>query len=151
MIYYVVLCSDLTADGTPFRFGKDADGNYGYIVTDEAGADSVIPFKKGNANVYKIYSKDLSGVSQGYTYTGNIKVDVKAVLPDLYDKLTESNFIVDWKHLWLSSRNVADYKFDRTLSYDNDNGILTYSQGFYVSGGGYFTVTKYDIYVIVNL
>ena len=38
--------SDLTADGTPFRFGKDADGNYGYIITDEAGADSVIPFSK---------------------------------------------------------------------------------------------------------
>lgn len=40
--------SNLTADGTPFRFGKDADGNYGYIITDEAGADSVIPFSDGN-------------------------------------------------------------------------------------------------------
>ena len=41
------LNSNLTADGTPFRFGKDAEGNFGYILTDEMGADSVVPFKKG--------------------------------------------------------------------------------------------------------
>lgn len=38
--------SNLTADGTPFRFGKDSDGNYGYIITGEDGADSVIPFNR---------------------------------------------------------------------------------------------------------
>ena len=37
--------SNLTADGTPFRFGKDSDGKYGYIITGEDGADTVIPFK----------------------------------------------------------------------------------------------------------
>ena len=42
------LNSSLTADGTPFRFGKDSEGNFGYIITDETGADSVIPFKKGD-------------------------------------------------------------------------------------------------------
>lgn len=40
--------TNLTADGTPFRFGKDSDGNYGYIITDEAGADSVVPFRRGS-------------------------------------------------------------------------------------------------------
>ena len=38
--------SNLTSD-IPFRFGKDSEGKYGYIVTDSAGADTVIPFKKG--------------------------------------------------------------------------------------------------------
>lgn len=38
--------TNLTADGTPFRFGKDSDGNYGYIITGEDGADSVIPFNR---------------------------------------------------------------------------------------------------------
>ena len=41
------LNSNLNADGTPFRFGKDAEGNFGYILTDETGADSLIPFSKG--------------------------------------------------------------------------------------------------------
>ncbi|MDE6975010.1 MAG: hypothetical protein K2P38_18270 [Lachnospiraceae bacterium] len=27
------------------RLGKDADGNPGYIATDETGADTVIPFR----------------------------------------------------------------------------------------------------------
>lgn len=33
-------------DDTVFRFGVDSDGNYGYIIKDEVGADSVIPFNK---------------------------------------------------------------------------------------------------------
>ena len=44
---YNEINSNLTAGGTPFRFGKDAEGNFGYIITDESGADSVVPFKKG--------------------------------------------------------------------------------------------------------
>lgn len=38
------LKENLTADDIPFRFGKDSEGNFGYILTDETGADSVIPF-----------------------------------------------------------------------------------------------------------
>lgn len=30
----------------PFRFGKDTEGNFGYIITDSTGADTVIPFRK---------------------------------------------------------------------------------------------------------
>lgn len=37
---------NLTAD-IPFKFGKNEEGKYGYIVTDEDGADTVIPFKTG--------------------------------------------------------------------------------------------------------
>ena len=40
------LHSNLTSD-IPFRFGKNELGEYGYIVTDSEGADSVIPFKNG--------------------------------------------------------------------------------------------------------
>lgn len=55
MLY--LLYSNLTSD-IPFRFGKDSEGKYGYIVTDSEGADSVIPFsipflEKGN--VLRIY------------------------------------------------------------------------------------------------
>lgn len=33
------------SNGTPFRFGVTENGEYGYIVTDEEGADTVHPFK----------------------------------------------------------------------------------------------------------
>lgn len=34
------------ADQTPFRFGVNENGEYGYILTDEDGADAVILFSK---------------------------------------------------------------------------------------------------------
>lgn len=43
----------LTAGDTPFRFGVNDSGEYGYIITDSEGADTVIPFKRG----YKIYNR----------------------------------------------------------------------------------------------
>ena len=43
------LDSSLTAsDSTPFRFGVNENGEYGYIITDSEGADSVVPFSKIN-------------------------------------------------------------------------------------------------------
>lgn len=40
------LNNNLTAsDRTPFRFGVNENGEYGYIITDSEGADSVVPFK----------------------------------------------------------------------------------------------------------
>jgi hypothetical protein len=41
----IVLRDNLTAsDNTVFRFGVDAEGKYGYVITDSEGADTVIPF-----------------------------------------------------------------------------------------------------------
>ena len=39
-------------DLTPFRFGVNENGEYGYIVTDSAGADTVIPFKKDSGSTF---------------------------------------------------------------------------------------------------
>lgn len=42
------LNSNLIAnDGTQFRFGRNEEGEFGYIVKDESGADTVIPFRSG--------------------------------------------------------------------------------------------------------
>jgi hypothetical protein len=51
-----------TTTQVPFRFGCDSDGNYGYILKNDEGADSVIPFKKG----YYTYSY-ISYYGSGYT------------------------------------------------------------------------------------
>ena len=57
--------SNLTAsDNTPFRFGVNGDGEYGYIVTDSAGADTVIPF----SNAKKLY--------QALQYSGLVTEDM---------------------------------------------------------------------------
>ena len=37
----------VASDNTPFRFGVNENGKYGYIVTDSEGADAVIPFSQG--------------------------------------------------------------------------------------------------------
>ncbi len=93
--------NDLTApDDVPFRFGKDADGNYGYIIN-EGGADTVIPFKSrekiekvaeyltaDNASLSQTFTADKKGIyvvfglsnggstrSQSITYTGTLKYD----------------------------------------------------------------------------
>ena len=52
----------VASDNTPFRFGVTSDGQYGYIVTDSEGADSVIPFKKyGTPTVLYSYGVSNSG------------------------------------------------------------------------------------------
>lgn len=45
----------IASDNTPFRFGVTEDGKYGYIITDEAGADTVIPFKSGEGSAEDLY------------------------------------------------------------------------------------------------
>lgn len=60
---YTELNRKLTAsDNTPFRFGVTASGEYGYVVTDSAGADTVIPFKKyGTPTILYSYGVSNSG------------------------------------------------------------------------------------------
>lgn len=61
--FFFTLNRKLTAsDNTPFRFGVTASGEYGYVVTDSAGADTVIPFKKyGTPTVLYSYGVSNSG------------------------------------------------------------------------------------------
>lgn len=48
-----------------FSFGIDEEGNYGYIITDEDGADTVIPFKKNETIIPNI----VGGASNTNTVT----------------------------------------------------------------------------------
>ena len=54
----------IASDNTKFRFGVNENGEYGYIVTDSEGADTVIPFKKyGTPTV--LYSYGVIGSGYG--------------------------------------------------------------------------------------
>lgn len=48
----------VASDNTQFRFGVTEDGKYGYIVTDEEGADSVVPF----SNPYLKFDAENGGI-----------------------------------------------------------------------------------------
>lgn len=67
------LNTNLTADGTPFRFGKDASGSFGYIITDEAGADTVIPFKTTSASNAYIYTLTQRTTAYAQTFIPEFK------------------------------------------------------------------------------
>lgn len=81
-----VINSNLTADGTPFRFGKDSDGNYGYIITGEDGADSVIPF---NSMLNDIYYHAYGYMNWGLDNTTDYHI-LKELTPGTY------TFFIAW-------------------------------------------------------
>ena len=60
----------VASDNTPFRFGVNENGEYGYIVTDSEGADSVIPFKNKNI-LYEAGDYGWVGSNGHYTYIEN--------------------------------------------------------------------------------
>ena len=60
----------VASDNTPFRFGVNENGEYGYIVTDSEGADSVIPFKNKNV-LYEAGEHGWVGSNGYYTYIEN--------------------------------------------------------------------------------
>lgn len=85
--------SNLTADGTPFRFGKDSNGNYGYIIKDEDGADSVIPFR--SIDYGKIYTLSKTTTS----LTTGTSVSIAQILP-------KGKYIGGWASFWSSDGTI---------------------------------------------
>ena len=85
--------TNLTADGTPFRFGKDSNGNYGYIIEDEAGADAVIPFR--SIDYGKIYTLSKTTTS----LTTGTSVSLAQALP-------KGKYIGGWASFWSSDGTI---------------------------------------------
>ena len=56
----------------PFKFGVDSSGNYGYI---KAGADTVTPFRTGNATASQVLS--------GYTFANASAPNVTGTMPNI--------------------------------------------------------------------
>ena len=139
-----------TFDGVHFRFGKDEDGKYGYIITNEAGADTVIPFKSGGTITY------IGRVSSSYGYA-SINVTNKI---SNYSEITKDNiFIVP---ISVSGyMNIADNKVGHSTSgtayvsysYESSDGTVGIS-GLYgraaIMGNTACTyqIDSLDVYVI---
>lgn len=77
-------------DNIPFRFGIDADGNYGYY---KAGADSVTPFKTGGGGgtVGTLVRETVGTVSSSSTST----FDISTMFPSVdLTNVSEMNFAI---------------------------------------------------------
>ena len=46
----------IASDNVPFRFGVNSNGEYGYIITNPAGADTVIPFSSEASYAASLYN-----------------------------------------------------------------------------------------------
>lgn len=46
----------IASDNVPFRFGVNSNGEYGYIITNPAGADTVIPFSNEASYAASLYN-----------------------------------------------------------------------------------------------
>lgn len=103
---------DLKAsDGTEFRFGINEDGEYGYIVTDSEGADTVIPF----SNVKKLY--------EALKYSGLVTEDMS------FEEICA---------MFAEKYPQRKYYFSKTQEYDVtwDTEPGSFYQRTYVSGTG---------------
>ena len=113
----------IASDELPFRFGKNNDGEYGYIVPGEGGADSVIPF----SNAKKLYeAMKYSGlVTEGMTYDqicAKLAERFPSVVPWIaYDGETN-----------LGDANPCYYSVTSKLETDNTNSCKVTGWGFVV-------------------
>lgn len=129
----------LTAsDGTHFRFGKDEDGKYGYIITDETGADTVIPFntKKRIVNLGEFNSKsshtifltDYKGY-QNFTIDDFILINCKLLYENIYSNVDTSQNIIG--------------------SYDQKTGTLILNASTTWTGNPYIFYMVYSVGLLV--
>lgn len=120
----------LTAsDNTRFRFGVTEDGKYGYIITDEAGADTVIPFNSGGGSAESLY--------EALQYSGLVTEDMT------YDEMLEAlaNYFPEILELDLLQTTTDDWLFTWSAYNGLDPGVNTFeitSTKFYskVQGSG---------------
>lgn len=104
------LNNGLTAsNGEKFRYGITEDGKYGYIVTGEDGADTVIPFKRSPVLIGK--------------FSGNKAIDIASYYSD-YAALTADNFMVEILS-WKTGVAWSSWNLTVTKNYDASTGKLT--------------------------
>ena len=114
-----------TESGTKFRFGQDAKGNYGYIIKDSAGADTVIPFKSGECKLLG-------------TYSGNATISLESLG---YQNATKDNFLV--VIVSMPSPSKMEYYIDFQNHYYTQYGVTAQSPSWDVVGANLVVTGMY--------
>lgn len=128
-----------TTDAVPFKFGIDANGNYGYI---KDGADTVTPFKIGEVKLLSVLSGGINSTNPyelSYTFTDNYSQVVIVVFSSDTDNNGDNFYKVysvrnsaiasaSYTNYWNVTENEWDY-FKPTLpsgiSYPQANSKYT--------------------------
>lgn len=117
------------ADSTPFRFGVNGNGEYGYIIQDSEGADTFFPFKKTDSDEYRILMINaLSNTSLELTEESTwdeIYSGLKTLYPDVLDLIAE----LKWTH---NSLKVGDYTIQSSCT---QSATQIYMNAGWSSGG----------------
>ena len=99
---------------TPFSFGYTEDGQPGYIITREDGADTVTPFK-GELSMVKIYSGNSSAARS-----------VSLTSYEGYENFTLDNFFIKDCTLTFLTGSQLPASYNRILnSYNPTTGVLS--------------------------
>lgn len=113
----------IASDNTKFRFGVNEDGEYGYIITGEDGADSVVPF----SNAKKLY--------EALQYSGLVTEDMTydQICEVLCDRFPE---VIPWV-AYNGETNLGDadpcyYSVTSGLETDNTNSCTVTGWGLVV-------------------
>ena len=101
----------VASDGTPFRFGVTEDGKFGYIVTDEEGADTVVPFSTGG---------DASALYEALQYSGLVTEDMT------FEEMCEvlANEYPAIYKLYMSTANEGNFE-----AYNGSDASASYGTG----------------------
>lgn len=115
----------IAQDGTPFRFGKNDNGEYGYIIADSEGADTVIPFKSGGCVTTKVT----------FTKANEIKkINISEIFPN-YKNITKDNIFVqinttNYVHTAGSNGTFSRYNgIPKLTSYNSETGDISLHSG----------------------
>ena len=124
-----VTLSTKNDSGNGIRFGIDANGNYGYI---KAGADSVVPFKKGTIGVItggnNAPNQTLSNLVAGEIYVGSLLGTEQNVSSNLFTsgaKLISSRY-VSFSQSWYT--NFVVFEATETTAKMKANWYLAYAK-----------------------
>jgi hypothetical protein len=135
------LNSNLVAsDDTPFRFGVTEDGEYGYITTDEGGADTVVPFKsKSSYKVVEVTTIDFSTGSKTISMTDY----------DGWEHYTTGNFFIkNVTPVSQGSNSAATSSLCLISNYNAGTGELSLNSSRIYYGYGYGNSLSYTICLV---
>lgn len=135
------LSNDLTASNTtagvsdtPFRFGCNDDGKFGYIIKDEGGADTVVPFNQKTANIRiasiigngqqgagGIYAQYVASTGQ-YVSWGIWELNTPRII-DALKSVTDSSYI---HHIYATRPIKVSLNGSAPTEYDTDEEIIKF-------------------------
>ena len=116
-------------------------------ATDAAFATMANNIGKINS-VVKIYTVNNRDYAAWYVTE---TVNVKNILPNNYNSLTSSSFILNARRMDVRTVTECAEAWNYSFSYNASTGVLTiHNPLYYASGHGYYQLSSFDVYAIIS-